>query len=157
MNEHSPRPLGEEPPAGPGDGIDLARLKAEIRASLARRTAAPGAVAAPAGGFDADLRAASLGRVERHADIGAGVPELPRFRGPLRFVARLLARVVLYLSRFLTSRQREYNYAVLNALRNLHRGLSRLEDEQAQRFQQLRTDLERLVEQRLREEGRRAA
>jgi hypothetical protein len=157
MNEHSPRPLGEAPPAVPADGLDLARLKEEIRECLARRTAATGAVAAPAGGFDADLRAASLRRVEQHADIGAGVPELPRFRGPLRFVARLLARVVLYLSRFLTSRQREYNYAVLHALRNFHRGLSRLEEEQARQRQLWRADLERLVEQRLGEEGRRAA
>jgi hypothetical protein len=151
MAEHSPRPRGEWPPATPADGFDLARLKAEIRESLARRRPADRA-AAPAGGFDADLRAASLRRVERHADIGAGVPELPRFRGPLRFVARLLARVVLYLARFLTSRQRECNYAVLNALRNHDRGLSRLEQELAQQIRQLRADLERL-----REEGRRAA
>ena len=61
-------------------------------------------------------------------------------------------RVVLYLARFLTSRQRECNYATLNALRNLDRGLSRLEQEQARQFQQLRAELERL-----REEGRRAA
>jgi hypothetical protein len=149
MTEHSPRPRGEEPPAAPADGFDLARLQAEIRESLARRRPADRAAA---GGFDADLRAASLRRVERHADIGAGVPELPRLRGPLRFVARLLARVVLYLARFLTSRQREYNYAVLSVLRNIDRGLSRLEQEQARQIRQLRAELERL-----REEDRRAA
>jgi hypothetical protein len=154
MNEHSPRPRGEEP----ADGFDLTRLKREIRESVGRRRAEAGSVATSTpGGFDADLRAASLRRVEGHADIGAGVPELTRFRGPLRFVARLLARAVLHLSRFLTSRQRECNYAVLNALRNNHRGLSRLEQELERQFQRLRADLERLVEQRLREEGRRAA
>ena len=146
MNE--PKPL-------PADGLDLAIVKAEIRASLARRRAA-GAPKLP-GTFEADLRAASLDRVEKHADIGAGVPELPRFRGPLRLAARLLARVVSYLARFLTSRQRECNYAVLNSLRNLHRGLARLEEEQSRQLRQLRGDLERLVEEKLREHGRRAA
>jgi hypothetical protein len=146
MNEHSPESA---------DGFDLDRLKAEIRASLAGRPAEP-ARPGTAGGFDAELLAAGLRRVEKHADIAAGVPELPRFRGPLRVVARLLAGVVLYLSRFLTSRQRECNYAVLNALRNLDRGLSRLEQEQERQLRRLRADLERL-EQRLDEEGRKAA
>src|SRR5262245_4121579 len=135
MYEYSPRPRGEESAAAPADGFDLAQLKREIRESVARRRAAGPAAAPAAGGFDGDLRAASLRRVEGLADIAAGVPELPRFRGPLRSVARLIARVVLYLSRFLTSRQRECNYAVLNALRNVHRGLSRLEEEQARQFQ----------------------
>jgi hypothetical protein len=150
MNEPSPRSQSV-----PDDRLDLATVKAEIRASLARRRSA-GALALP-GAFEADLRAASLSRVERLADIGAGVPELPRFRGPLRLAARLLARVVLYLARFLTSRQRECNYAVLNVLRSLHRGLARLEEEQARQFRQQRADLEQFLEQRLREHGRSAA
>jgi hypothetical protein len=146
MNEHSPESA---------DGFDLDRLRAEIRASLA---GCPADQTPPelAGGFDAELRAAGLRRVEKHADIAATVPELPRFRGPLRMMARLLAGVVLYVSRFLTSRQRESNYAVLNSLRNLHHGLSRLEQEQARQLQRLRADLERL-ERRLGEEGRQAA
>ena len=151
MSEHS-----SCPESAPADGLELARLKAEIREALAQRGAAA-EVAWHPGGFDAEVRAASLRRVERHADIGAGVPELPRFRGPLRLVARLLARVVLYLARFLTSRQRECNYAVLNSLRNLHRGLARVEEEQARQLRQLRTDMDRLVEERLNEPGRRAA
>jgi hypothetical protein len=93
--------------------------------------------------FNAELRTASLQRVEQLADIGAGTPELPRFRGPLRLAARFLARVVLYLSRFLTSRQRESNHAVLNALRNFHQGLALLEEQQ----KKLRADVDRLAKQ----------
>ena len=135
MNERNP-------PSAPADTLDLARLKAEIREALARRRALGSVIEIP-DTFNAELRTANLQRVEQLADIGAGAPELPRFRGTLRFAARLLARVVLYLSRFLTSRQRESNHAVLNALRNFHQGLARLEEQQ----RQLRADVERMAEQ----------
>src|SRR5947209_4805315 len=100
----------DAPPAaeGAGDPLDVEALKAEIRAAAARRRGPP---APPA--LDWDLLSAGLRRVEGHADIASGPPDLPRFRGPWRRAARFLARVVLYLSRFLTSRQREYNHAVL--------------------------------------------
>jgi hypothetical protein len=127
-----------------------------------RRRAAPAEPPAepPAGGngsFAAELRAASLRRVEEHANIAAGVPDLPRFRGPMRVLARLIARCVLHISRFLTSRQRECNYAVLSSLRNLHEGLARLEEAHERQLRELRAELERLVEQRLGETGRKAA
>ncbi len=134
------------------EAFDLERLRTEIRAGLGRAEPVGGP-----GGFPAELRAASLRRMERHADIAAGVPELPRFRGPLRVLARLLARCVLHISRFLTSRQRECNYAVLSALRNLHDGLARLEEAQERQRRELRAELERLIEQRLGEPGRKAA
>jgi hypothetical protein len=152
MNENSERAEPAAPAAGL-DAFDLDRLKKEIRESLARGRAAP----AGSGSFAAELRAASLRRVERHADIAAGVPDLPRFRGPLRVLARLFARCVLHISRFLTSRQRECNYAVLTSLRNLHEGLARLEEAQERQLRELRAELERLVERRLGEPDREAA
>ena len=53
-----------------------------FRVSMALGRAAAGGPLVD-GGFPAELRAASLRRVEEHADIAAGVPELPRFRGQI--------------------------------------------------------------------------
>jgi len=103
----------------------IAALKACIREAVARRRGEPTRVARP---VDWHLLAAGLRQVEKYADIGSGVPDLPRFRGPFRLLGRLFARCVLYFARFLTNRQREYNNAVLNSLRNLAEALRRLED-----------------------------
>ncbi len=148
MRESNARPAAE----GAGDPLDVEALKAQIRESAARRRAVP---APPA--LDWDLLTASLRRVESHADIAAGPPDLPRFRGPWRLAARFLARVVLYLSRFLTSRQREYNHAVLTSLRNIHGGLRLLEESRREELRRLREDLRRLVEEKLADRDRRAA
>ena len=71
--------------------------------------------------------------------------------------ARCLARGVVIVSRFLTSRQREYNHAVLNSLQNVSRGLRGLEERQKAELQQLREDLHRLLEKKFGERARRAA
>jgi hypothetical protein len=161
MNENPPRAgsgRGAQPVAS--EAFDLDRLKLEIREGLARQRAGTDLLSDTVSGFAAELRAASLRRVEKHADIAAGVPDLPRFRGPLRMLARLLARCVLHISRFLTSRQRECNYAVLSSLTNLHEGLVRLEAAQQRQLHELRAlraEVQRLVEQRLAEPDRKVA
>ncbi len=133
-------------------------LKAQIRAAAKRRKA-PEAAALPAPpGIDWDVLAASLTRVEKHADIAAaGAPDLPRFPGPLRLVGRFLGRVVLFCARFLTSRQREYNHAALSAMRNLHRAVCRLEQAQRDTLQRLQEDLGRDLQRRQDDPARQAA
>ncbi|MCC6417502.1 MAG: hypothetical protein IT429_04570 [Gemmataceae bacterium] len=146
------------PAAGlePGGGLDLEKLQAQIRAAAARRREAAPVLVFPA--IDWELLAASLARVERHADIAAGgAPDLPRFRGPLRRVGRLIGRVVLFLARFLTSRQREYNHAALSTLRNLQRAVIRLEEGQRAGLRRLREEMREELERKLGEAGRRAA
>jgi hypothetical protein len=143
MTEDRPPPAPSEPACGPP--FDLEEFKAQVRAAVARRR--PREVPGPPP-FDWDLLAAGLERVQRRADIGAGVPELPRFRGPFRLLGRLLAACVLFFSRFLTNRQRDCNHAMLGTLRTLSRGLRRLEESQRAELQRLREEMERRLEQR---------
>ncbi len=160
MNETCPRP--ELPPAqeaGAAWSLDLEVLKAQIRAAAARRREAPDAPPLPAlRGIDWEVLAASLSRVEKHADITAGgPPHLPRLPGPLRLVGRWFARAVLFCARFLTNRQREYNHAALNALANLHRAVCRLEQTQRDDLQRLHEELRRDLGRRQDDPARRAA
>jgi hypothetical protein len=154
MTENTPCPAEE----GSLARLDVERLKGEIRKAAARRRAAGTAFSGVAAlGVEWDLLAAGLRRLEGQADITAGRLDLPRFRGPLRAAARLLARAILYLSRFLTTRQREYNHAVLTSLHNVHRGLRRLEDEHKEEILRLREELQHFIERKLGDEKRRAA
>jgi hypothetical protein len=119
--------------------LDLERLKSEIRASAARRPPFAGPPAADLAGV-----AESLRKVEELADLGSAVPELPRFRGVLRVVGRIAARLVLIFSRFLTNRQRDCNHAILIALANLQAALRRQQREHAAELRALRDELARL-------------
>ncbi len=157
MNETCPRPelpLPEQ--AGAAWALDLEVLKAQIRAAAAKRREAPAMPATP--GIDWDVLAASLTRVERHADIAAGgAPDLPRFPGPLRLVGRFLGRLVLFCARFLTNRQHAYNLAALKALTILQRSVCRLEQTQKDALQRLHQELCRDRERHQDEPARRAA
>jgi hypothetical protein len=129
--------------AGP-DGLDLEQLKEYIRSRVERRKAEQAAAQyAPAGAHHFNLPggtglkpmiwhrlAASLRVAERHAEVGKDVPAFEHFPQPLRGLARLVARVVMRLSRFLIRRQCDYNHAVLNSLHNISAGLRQLEDGQ---------------------------
>lgn len=89
-----------------------------------------------------------LDLAEANAHVGAAVPELTRFQGLKRKVARFVARGVLYLSRVITNRQRQYNVSVLSALRDLSYGLRRFEEEQRRQLHETGQRLEeRLNEQ----------
>jgi hypothetical protein len=63
---------------------------------------------------------ASLHLAEENAQAGTIVPELGRFRGITRKLARLVARGILYLGRVFTNSQRKFNIAALASVRDLH-------------------------------------
>src|SRR5262245_53359628 len=65
---------------------------------------------------------------EQNALLGAAVPDMPHRRGLRGWLARQVARGVLFASRVLTNRQRQFNVAVLSALRALAGGLRRVEE-----------------------------
>jgi hypothetical protein len=69
---------------------------------------------------------ASLTRVRQHVEIGREVPELVRLKTPVRQLARVVAAVVLIVSRFLTNRQGAFNIAGLTALHQLAEGIRRM-------------------------------
>ena len=117
-------------------GLDLTALMARIREAAWQRRAGRGRTPTVPGTSDAPSRVAAgpslatagdgwpavvgrLANVDRLARIGVTVPEMATFPRPLRPLARLLGRVVLYLVRFLTHQQSECNQAVLAALQQL--------------------------------------
>lgn len=65
-----------------------------------------------------DWQAAALGlrQAEQFANVGAETPPMSRYRGPLRPIARGMARLVLFLGRIVTRPQREFNVALLRTL-----------------------------------------
>jgi hypothetical protein len=63
---------------------------------------------------------ANLNLAEENAQAGTIVPELGRFRGVTRKLARFAARGLLYLARVITNSQRKFNVAVLASVRDLH-------------------------------------
>jgi hypothetical protein len=76
--------------------------------------------------------------------IGAGLaklgerPLLPRFHGIKRQLALSVARIVLFLTRFLTSRQTDFNVATLDSLREIGEALHSVETRVVQQQEQIR-------------------
>ena len=109
-------------------------LVARMRAVVARahRDAPP-----PAG--EEDERSARAARVtalldgaERVAWVGSTFPPLAAFSGLLHYPARWAARLVLFLSRFITDAQAHFNISVLQALRELNQAVGSLPTAQGQ-------------------------
>ena len=71
------------------------------------------------------------------AQLGA-VPLLPRFHGIKRRVALAASRVILYLTRFLTTRQSDFNVCALDALRGMGEALHAVETRVVQQQEQIR-------------------
>lgn len=67
---------------------------------------------------------ALLDGAERVARVGSTFPPLAPFRGLLHYPARWAARLVLFLSRFITDAQANFNVTVLHALRELNGAVS---------------------------------
>ena len=77
--------------------------------------------------LDWGIITAYLGIAEKNALVGKHVPNMKRFPGPVRMVARLLGSGFLYVLRMITNPQREFNHAILIALRALQDGIRQLE------------------------------
>jgi O-antigen chain-terminating methyltransferase len=151
--------------------ITVDELMAKIREEVARRRAAnssptpqPSSTGAVATGIDWPRLHAGLHAAERYAQVGTFVPNWPRFGRVRRSLARCVARVLLYLSDFITTRQREFNNAVLQSLRALSDGLPHVENrfvEQGKRLDDLEGERDQLrnrvtvLEQSLRGEWQR--
>ncbi|MCI0463776.1 MAG: FkbM family methyltransferase [Gemmataceae bacterium] len=86
----------------------------------------------------------ALRQAEGHAGIGEQVPALPRYRGPLRPLARAVARLVLRLAGIVTIPQRQYNRSLVDSLQRLVDGLEPAEREAGRRDARLR-ELEQTV------------
>jgi len=63
---------------------------------------------------------ANLNLAEQNAHAGMLVPELGRFHGWTRSLARQAARAILILARVVTNSQRKFNIGILGAVRDLY-------------------------------------
>jgi SAM-dependent methyltransferase len=111
------------------DAVDVDALVTRIRAEIARhRAAAPPSTALPAppppgpSALDSAISAAA-----HHASVGTTVPDWPERRWLWRKLGRLVARLVMHLSVFLTKEQREFNRRVLDVSSELARELRQLD------------------------------
>ncbi len=117
--------------------LDLERLKEEIRQEVVslRSSGQPvfpdgssnaryPAVARPEA-FDASSIRPMIDLADSFADVGLNVPPVHRFRGVARRLARMAARLILTLSRFITDRQRNFNHLTTRSLSTLADGLER--------------------------------
>lgn len=122
---------------------DLDELKARIReqaASMRERATA----SVPLAARSAAAWSFNWLEVKSRLKIGAGLaqlgamPLLPRFHGLKRRLALAASRVVLLLTRFLTSRQTDFNVCLLDALREMGEALHTVETRVVQQQEQIR-------------------
>jgi hypothetical protein len=123
--------------------LDLDQLKAQIReqaASMRERAAA----ATPLPPDGSSVWSFNWLEVKSRLKIAAGLaqlgvmPLLPRFHGVKRRLALAASRVVLYVTRFLTTRQSDFNVCTLDALRGMGEALHAIETRLVQQQEQIR-------------------
>jgi hypothetical protein len=123
--------------------LDLDELKARIReqaASMRERAAS----SIPLATRSSAVWSFNWLEVKARLKIGAGLAELgalpllPRFHGLQRRLAQAAARGILYLTRFLTSRQTDFNLCLLDALREMGEALHSVESRVVQQQEQIR-------------------
>jgi len=129
--------------------LDLEHLKEEIRQEVAALRSsgrelfpnASGSAISPAssrqGAFDASAVRPMIDLADSFADVGLNVPPVHHYRGVVRRLVRLTARLILILSRFMTDRQRNFNHFTTRSLSSLAEGLERTTAGLAEQVQML--------------------
>jgi len=135
--------------------IDVDQLLELVRAELQRQRGEQEARAeggAPGGEsnnpYAWNQLSATLEIAQQNADAGSRVSTYLNYRPSIRWLARLVGRAVLYFGRVITVPQRDFNNAILHALRitlNGIRDMNRFTDRTVQRLD----GLERQVQARL--------
>jgi hypothetical protein len=123
--------------------LDLDELKTHIReqAAAMRERAAAARPLPPRGSAAWSF---NWLEVKARLKIGSGLaqlgtmPLLPRFHGLKRKLALSASRIILYLTRFLTSRQSDFNVCLLDALREMGEALHSVETRVVQQQEQIR-------------------
>jgi hypothetical protein len=127
----------------PEEKVDLEQLKAAIRARAARKrteiaAAVPLAVKARGGWTFNWLEAKTLLKTAaRYAEAGQP-PTHDNRHGLKRWVVELISRTVLRLTRFITTRQTDYNVSMLDTVRDMAEALHDVETRVVQQQEQIR-------------------
>ncbi len=111
--------------------VDVESIMTRIRQEAARRAVGGGASASRAPAFNRAELFQTLNRAEQNARVGTRVPEMNRFDRRVRWLARAVARAMIYLTQVITTPQRMFNHAVIQAL---HLTV-RLQDQQIERLE----------------------
>jgi hypothetical protein len=90
---------------------------------------------------------------ERHWRSGDLIPEFRHRSAFVRPFARLLARGVLFLTRFLTAAQKQFNRSILALVYGLADELATMREEQRTRLEKIEKDLSDLRQQLLTHPG----
>ena len=145
--------MSDSHPAAQGC-LDLDELKRRIRelAAIRRGGPVPEAPADQSGSAAWSGVFAGLTWAEEHADLVHANPAMLSFPRAVRPLARLVGRVVLVLSRFLTRQQTDCNNATLTALHLLGATVRRRLDELDSRVARIENAV-RELEQRLEQTG----
>ena len=119
----------EDAAASVPETVDVDALVTRIRAEIDRHRAAASCKTAPPAPPPLGPSAldSALWAAERHASVGTTVPDWPERRWLWRKLGRLVARLVMHLSVFLTKEQREFNRRVLEVGAELARELRQLD------------------------------
>jgi hypothetical protein len=133
----------------PEEKVDLEQLKESIRARAARKRAEIAAVvplrAKAQGGWTFNWLEAKalLKTAAKYAEAGQP-PTHDNRHGLKLWAVKLLSRTVLRLTRFITTRQTDYNVSILDTVRDMAEALHDVETRVVQQQEQIR-QLEALV------------
>ncbi len=111
--------------------VDVETIMTRIRQEAARRAVGGGATPSRAPAFNRAELFQTLNRAEQNARVGTRVPEMNRFNRRVRWLARAVARTMIYLTQVITTPQRMFNQSVIQAL---HLTV-RLQDQQIERLE----------------------
>ena len=118
-------------------GIDIDTIIAKIREEVASR----GKQASGYRTSSEDVKTASHGEAllansvaiksiiasaEIYSDVGVQIPPMVRFHGITRRLAILAGKIVLYVSTFITEKQRNFNRTVISSLRVMAESIERI-------------------------------
>ncbi|ABQ27954.1 hypothetical protein [Geotalea uraniireducens] len=97
--------------------------------------------------FNAPAVRAIIMSAEAKANAGAEVTPMLQFCRPIRKLAVLVGKIVVYLASFITDQQRSFNKETTRALRALTDGLVVLNNERAKEFSLMREEIRQLREE----------
>lgn len=88
---------------------------------------------------------AAIGHAEDEVDVGAEVTDMLHFSNPyIRRVAVLAGKVIVYLARFITAKQRRFNSYVIYALRAIATNLDNLDKEHVAFQESIKSEMENM-------------
>ena len=137
--------------------IDVAALLAQVQEEVARarneRQTGAGAGAAGTGPlaesnnpFHWPQLGPTLDIAQQQANVGERLGTMLNYRPAIRWLARIVGRFVLYFGRVITVPQRDFNNAILHALRITLNGIRDMNRTADERFAHLQTRLDELAE-----------